>query len=80
MKSFPEAESIFFCKRTETINERQLRITCPESGAFFVQTITEVNMDYENFKEELIEDLKENFEARGIKGMSFVNVKSCAYP
>ncbi len=28
-------------------------------------------MDYENFKEELIEGLKENFEARGIKGMSF---------
>ena len=56
MKSFPEAESIFFCKRTETINERQLRITCPESGAFFVQTITEVNMDYENFKEELKTD------------------------
>ncbi len=28
-------------------------------------------MDYENFKEELIEGLKENFEARGIEGMSF---------
>lgn len=30
-------------------------------------------MDYENFKEELIEGLKENFEARGIEGMSFRN-------
>ncbi len=28
-------------------------------------------MDYENFKEELIKGLKENFEARGIEGMSF---------
>ena len=28
-------------------------------------------MDYENFKEELIEGLKENFEGRGIEGMSF---------
>ena len=70
-EKLPGSRVHFLLQKNRTYSERQLRITCPESGAFFVQTITEVNMDYENFKEELIEGLKENFETRGIEGMSF---------